>query len=166
MHSMSEILETELPGIGKRFTLQLEEGGELAVVVRKSGDKDLYFREEPGAEPIAVSLADAEARRLAAILTGGFWQPTPIDMFRAALAKKAGLETVTVVGNSPIVGRRIVELDVRRRTGCSIVAILREDGSSLPNPASDTAVAGNDILVVIADAEGVAKLEDLVTAGP
>jgi len=162
---MPEILETELPGIGRRFTLPIETGGELAVVVHKSGDKDLYFREPGAGDPVAVSLSDSEARRLAAVLTGGFWQPSPIDMFRAALAKKAGLETVTVVGGSPVVGRRILDLDVRRRTGCSIVAILREDGSSLPNPAPDTPVEANDILVVIADAEGVAKLEDFVHAG-
>jgi TrkA domain protein len=162
---MPEILEAELPGIGRRFTLPLESGGELAVVVHKSGDKDLYFREPGGDDPVAVELGDAEAKRLAAVLTGGFWQPSPIDMFRAALAKKAGLETVTVLGASPIVGRKITDLEIRRRTGCSIVAILREDGSSLPNPAPDTAVEANDILVVIADAEGVAKLEDLVHAG-
>lgn len=162
---MPEILETELPGIGRRFTLPIESGGELAVVVHKSGDKDLYFREPGADEPVAVALDDAEARRLAAVLTGGFWQPSPIDMFRAALAKKAGLETVTVVAGSPVISRRISDLDVRRRTGCSIVAILREDGSSLPNPLPETAVETNDILVVIADAEGVAKLEDLVHAG-
>jgi TrkA domain protein len=162
---MPGILEAELPGIGRRFTLPLESGGELAVVVHKSGDKDLYFREPGGDDPIAVELGDGEAKRLAAVLTGGFWQPSPIDMFRAALAKKAGLETVTVLGASPIVGRKITDLEIRRRTGCSIVAILREDGSSLPNPAPETAVEANDILVVIADAEGVAKLEDLVHAG-
>jgi len=162
---MPEILEAELPGIGRRFTLPLEAGGELAVVVHKSGDKDLYFREPGGDDPTAVALSDAEAKRVAAVLTGGFWQPSPIDMFRAALAKKAGLETVTVLGSSPIITRKIADLDIRRRTGCSIVAILREDGSSLPNPAPDTAVEANDILVVIADAEGVAKLEDFVHAG-
>ena len=162
---MPEILEAELPGIGRRFTLPLESGGELAVVVHRSGDKDLYFREPGGGDPTAVSLSDPEAKRVAAVLTGGFWQPSPIDMFRAALAKKAGLETVTVLGSSPIVGRKIADLDIRRRMGCSIVAILREDGSSLPNPAPETAVDANDILVVIADAEGVAKLEDLVHAG-
>ena len=162
---MPEILETELPGIGRRFTLPLEAGGELAVVVHKSGDKDLYFREPGADDTAAVSLDDAEARRLAAILTGGFWQPSPIDMFRAALAKKAGLETVTVVGGSPFIGKRIVNLDIRRRTGCSIVAILRGDGSSVPNPSPDSAIEVNDILVVIADAEGVAKLEDLAASG-
>jgi len=162
---MSEILETELPGIGRRFTLSLESGGELAVVVHRSGDKDLYFRDPSIESPVVASLDDAEARRLAAVLTGAFWQPSPIDMFRAALAKKAGLETVTVEGGAPIVGRRILDLDVRRRTGCSIVAILRSDGTSLPNPAPDTAVESGDILVVIADAEGVARLEDFVHTG-
>ena len=73
---MPEILETELPGIGRRFTLPLETGGELAVVVHKSGDKDLYFRENERADPLAVTLSDAEARRVAAVLTGGFWQPS------------------------------------------------------------------------------------------
>lgn len=162
---MPEILETELPGIGRRFTLPLETGGELAVVVHKSGDKDLYFRENERADPLAVTLSDAEARRVAAVLTGGFWQPTPIDMFRAALAKKSGLETVTVLPGSSAVGQAIDALDIRRKTGCSIVAILRSDGTSVPNPAPETEIAGNDILVVIADASGVAKLEALVTEG-
>ncbi len=162
---MPEILETELPGIGRRFTLPLETGGELAVVVHKSGDKDLYFRENERTDPSAVTLSDAEARRVAAVLTGGFWQPTPIDMFRAALAKKSGLETVTVLPGSAAVGRAIEALEIRRRTGCSIVAILRSDGTSVPNPAPATEIDANDILVVIADAAGVAKLEDLVSEG-
>ena len=162
---MPEILETELPGIGRRFTLPLETGGELAVVVHKSGDKDLYFKENEREDALAVTLSDAEARRVAAVLTGGFWQPTPIDMFRAALAKKSGLETVTVLAGSSAVGKDIEALEIRRRTGCSIVAILRSDGSSVPNPGPETDIEANDILVVIADAAGVAKLEDLVSEG-
>jgi TrkA domain protein len=162
---MPEILETELPGIGKRFTLPLETGGELAVVVHTSGDKDLYFRENERTDALAVTLSDAEARRVAAVLTGGFWQPSPIDMFRAALAKKSGLETVTVLPGSGVVGHAIEALDIRKRTGCSIVAILRSDGTSVPNPSPETPIDANDILVVIADAAGVAKLEDLVAEG-
>ena len=67
----------ELPGIGKRFDIDLGRGGgpRVSVVVRRSGTRDLYVFDSHGDEPAAViELTEEQARKVAAVLTGTFFE--------------------------------------------------------------------------------------------
>lgn len=65
-----------------------------------------------------------------------------------ALLREADLETVTLAVGSPAVGRLIRELELRTRTGASIVGIAR-NGANLINPGPDEELqAGDQVLLL------------------
>jgi CPA2 family monovalent cation:H+ antiporter-2 len=80
-------------------------------------------------------------------------QPPPaksaqtIEPFETFL-KDAELKTVTVSSASPIQGKLIRDLDLRPRTGASIVAIERA-GRSIVNPAPDEELRVGDTLLLL-----------------
>jgi TrkA domain protein len=159
---MSEITETELPGIGKRFKMDLKKGGTLTVVVRLDGERDVYFREEEEAEPEVFSLTELEAREVSSILVGTYYRLRPLEMLEEALEHKAGLHSVQVPRSTTVAGKPIGELDIRKRTEASIVAIVRDDGTSIPNPDPGTTIEKDDMLVVIGTVESIDRLKVLL----
>lgn len=159
---MSEITETELPGIGKRFKLNLRKGGMLTVVVRLDGDRDVYWRETEDAEPVVYSLTELEAREVSSILVGTYYKLSPLEMLEEAMEHKAGLHSVNVPRSTSVAGVAIGELDIRKRTESSIVAIVRNDGTSIPNPDPGTTIERDDVLVVIGTVEAVDRLKALL----
>jgi len=65
-----------------------------------------------------------------------------------ALSREADLETVTLAADSPAAGKLIREIELRTRTGASIVGIER-DGTNLVNPGPDEELQpGNQILLL------------------
>ncbi len=65
-------------------------------------------------------------------------------------------DTFLVLPESHADGKSLLELDIRRKSGASILSIVR-DGKPLVNPPPDTLLKGGDILVVIGthrDVEG------------
>jgi TrkA domain protein len=159
---MSEIIETELPGIGKRFKMDLKKGGTLSVVVRLDGDRDVYYRQSGDEEPNVFSLGELEARQVSSILVGTYYRLHPLEMLEKTLESKAGLHSVQVPRSTPVAGKRIGDLDIRKRTETSIVAIIRDDGTSIPNPDPSTAIERDDMLVVIGTAEGIDRLKAMI----
>jgi CPA2 family monovalent cation:H+ antiporter-2 len=64
------------------------------------------------------------------------------------MLREANLETVTVTPASPAAGKLIRELQLRTRTGASIVGIERK-GASLINPGPDEELqAGDQVLLL------------------
>ncbi|CAN5860545.1 cation:proton antiporter [soil metagenome] len=73
------------------------------------------------------------------------------------------LTWVTLPTTSTIVGRTIKELEIRRRTGASVVAVVQPAGL-LPNPASDHRFEAGDNVGVLGDPQQVAAFQTLVAA--
>jgi CPA2 family monovalent cation:H+ antiporter-2 len=79
-------------------------------------------------------------------------QPAPraehLPVALPALLREADLEAVTLAADSPAAGKLIRELELRTRTGASIVGIER-GGASLINPGPDEELQpGNQILLL------------------
>ncbi len=163
---MSDIVEMDLPGIGKKFTLSTASGATIAVISHLDGRRDIYYVKEGGDEesPTVFSLTDEEARKLSAVLGDTFFKPTPIDILRTALASKTQIGLVRVFKASPATGKTLKELDIRRQTGASVLALQRGD-QTLPNPSSATKIEGGDILIIMGNEEELKKLEALVGKG-
>lgn len=66
----------ELPGIGKRYDLDLGRPAErISVVVRNDGNRDLYVFASQSGDPTAViELTEVQARKLGALLGGTFFE--------------------------------------------------------------------------------------------
>lgn len=66
----------ELPGIGKRYDVDLDSADQrVSVVVRSGGIRDLYVFTSASADPTAVlELTEEQARKLGAVLAQTFFE--------------------------------------------------------------------------------------------
>src|SRR5262249_58618499 len=84
-----DLRETRLPGIGSKFTLRLDAGGRLAIILHNDGKRELYFfrrgdDDEPGA---VIELDDDEARQLGAVIGGAYERPQIVEDLQMALGE-------------------------------------------------------------------------------
>ncbi|MEV1008744.1 potassium transporter TrkA [Streptomyces sp. NPDC049881] len=66
----------ELPGVGKRYDIDLGRPDQrISVVIRSGGVRDLYVFASESADPTAViELAEEQARKVAAVLSATFFE--------------------------------------------------------------------------------------------
>jgi monovalent cation:H+ antiporter-2, CPA2 family len=65
-----------------------------------------------------------------------------------SILRDADLETITIAGNSPAAGKLIHELELRTRTGASIVGIERK-GTNIINPSADEELQSGDHVLLL-----------------
>jgi voltage-gated potassium channel len=70
-------------------------------------------------------------------------------------------EQIEVSGACRAVGQSIRELEVRERTGASIVAVSKKDGEMQTRPGPDTVLGEGDVLIGVGTSEEIRALEDL-----
>jgi K+:H+ antiporter subunit KhtT len=146
-----DIFEVALPGIGRRYTLPAADGARVVVVIHHSGRRDLYAF-PPGApgdhtSSVSISLTDDQARRLGAVLGGAYFKPAVVADVETVIGNLL-IDWVTVRADSPATDHSIAELEIRRRTRMTVVAILRDDTAVLA-PEPDERIRVGDRLVVV-----------------
>ncbi|MCU4750428.1 hypothetical protein OB919_00285 [Halobacteria archaeon AArc-curdl1] len=68
-----DVKETVLPGVGKRYELYLDANRSIAILVRSSGERQVYFREHPDEDyEEQYALTDSQARTLGLFLVGAY----------------------------------------------------------------------------------------------
>lgn len=142
-----DIQEHDLPGIGRRFDLEDAGGTAVQVVIHHSGRRDLYVGGGGRERASVTTFTDGQARRLGAILAGAYFAPVAAEEVQQVIDDLL-IDWVTLHDRSPAAGRSIRELEVRRRTGMTIAAILR-DGHADIAPDPDVVLHVRDRLVVI-----------------
>ncbi len=71
-----DIRETRLPGVGIKYTLPLDGGGRVTVILHNDGQREIYWFSRGDDDPRAViRLDDDEARQLGAVLGGAYERP-------------------------------------------------------------------------------------------
>ncbi len=73
------------------------------------------------------------------------------------------LSWVTIKANSPVIGRSIQELQVRKQTGVSIVAVLRK-GALLMNPEPDFQFQADDLIGVVSETTQLDRFLELTSS--
>ncbi|MFN3870690.1 MAG: cation:proton antiporter regulatory subunit [Aquificaceae bacterium] len=142
-----EIRETDLPGIGKKYSFRLREGRDLVLVIYHTGRREIYLMEED--EPSCVfDLTEEEAKELGFLLAGALYQPIKTEKMELVL-KEVVMEWVRVEVGSNFINKTIAELQIRRTTGVSVIAIDRK-GSIIPSPDPyKEKIELGDILIVV-----------------
>lgn len=159
-----QIREATLPGIGQKYSLATVEGDEVVIVIHTTGKRELFrFTAERDEPESVLELSDEEAHKVGAILGGSYFQPVREEAM-LQIMQGLHLRWVRVERGSRLVGRTIRDLEVRRRTGASVIAIARES-SHVPNPSPDETFAAGDTIIVIGREEQVLAFEAL-TARP
>ncbi len=155
------INEQDLPGIGRRFEVVVGRGQHVVLVIHHSGRRDLYVMERHSDQPrCAVELTDDEARRIGAILGGAFYKPSVMEEIEDIVGEFV-VDWVTLGEESPAVGRSLMDLQLRRRSGMSVIAIIRGK-TTITGPAPSEVLQAGDRLVVVGRHEDVPRFVDLV----
>lgn len=161
---MVEIEATRLPGVGMRHDLVTEAGRRLAVITRHSGRRELllYDEADPDSARVVVQLSEDERTALVDLLGGAHVTATLGELQQQV--QGLAIDWLPIARDWFADGHTIAETALRRRTGVSIVAILR-DGQTIPSPGPDATLRAADTIVVVGTPEGIEQASVVLQAG-
>ena len=150
---------TRLPGIGTKLDLRDDDGQPVAVIRRLDGFVELYQGDRP-----LVRLDEATADSLGAFLGGHVSVPAELTERMAGVLGGLELDWVRLPANAHGAGRSVGELQVRQRTGVTIVAVLR---GSVPivDVGPDTVLRAGDEVVYTCRHQDDDSFRDYVLRG-
>lgn len=156
------VYESDLPGVGKKFEVELGDDQRLVIVTHNTGKREVFIKEHEGSDSEKLfELPDRLARTVGTILEGAYFQPIQTERVQTMLAEGTFLEWYNVDAGSEIAGQTLADARVRERTGVSIVAVQRED-DLVPSPSPETVIKPGDTLVAIGSQENIRQFEPLI----
>jgi len=151
---MTDVNETQLPGVGLRHEFVCESGQRVGLITRHSGRRELLVLDEDDPDYVAESVAlNPEEARVLADLLGGSTLAERFDDLRQHIAGLS-IDWLPVSPRSRFVGAALGATEMRTRTGVSVIAILRA-GSAIPAPGPDDVLRAADTVVVVGLADGI-----------
>jgi len=157
------VYETDVPGVGKKFEVELGGDERLVVLLHHDGKREIFHKSDPDVDAERLfTLPGQLAREVGAILQGAYFQPVETDNVAVPLGE-AIIEWLDVSDGSPLVDQTLAESGVRKQTGVSVIAIQR-GAETVPNPGPDETIAAGDILVTLGTREELSALEAFVEA--
>lgn len=150
-----EFKETDLPGIGKKFSIITAKGDKVAVVIHLTGKREIfYFEEGDFDDPVCdIVLNEEEANQLGSVLMGAYFKPEQEKM-KEVLLHNLAIEWVKVTEDSPLANKSIAQSQIRKKTGVTIISIIRGD-KSIINPLPDEIIYPGDELVLVGTREQI-----------
>ena len=157
-----DVREVTLPGVGKKFVMPLRDGGNLAIVVKPDGERQMYHFLEDDDRPSDVFKLDRDESQQLANLLGGAMTSAP-DLEKLELALGAlEIEWVTLERDAALAGRTLQNFPLRTQTGASVVAIMRGD-EAIPNPGVDTVFEPGDTVLIVGSHEQCEAARELIS---
>ncbi|WP_336035901.1 cation:proton antiporter regulatory subunit [Halobacterium yunchengense] len=158
------IYEADVPGVGKRYEVEVDDGERAVVIVHHDGKRELFRRPDPDADAEKLfEFTSEQAREVATSLEGTDFQPLDLDAVDVPLGG-AIIEWVEVPDGSPLAGETFADANIGRHTGVTVAAIQRGD-ETIGNPGADTTLEPGDILVVIGSRDEQDALASLLETG-
>jgi TrkA domain protein len=150
--------EVALPGVGRKFTITVQSGDRLVIVVHTSGKRELqYFEAGEEDEPTAaLDLTDEEAREVGAILAGVLFHPEAVGDTQSKLVQKV-IEWIKVLPGSRLAGKRVGEIPLP--PGAHLLAVDRPGAPLVPNPGPEVVLEVGDTLVLAGSREALEALK-------
>ena len=163
---MSTISESNLPGIGRKFQIETLSGDRLVIVIHDDGQREVYHftRKNPDRAASVVTLSDGEARQFAGIVGGLTYVPKALPTTEVVLEDLV-LEWFTIEQGAASTGKTIRDLQVRTRTGASIVSLIEPNRVTRTNPEADTVLNEGATLILAGDRRSLARLKHLLVHG-
>ena len=152
-----KLKETDLPGIGKKFSIITSHKDKIDVIIYINGKRELFiFEKDDYDEPVAnVVLNEEEANQLGSILMGVYFKPET-EKTKECLLKNLVIEWIEVDKNSPLVNHSLKDLQIRQKTGAIVISIIRGD-KTIINPPPDEIIREGDTLVLAGSKEQIEK---------
>lgn len=155
------VRESDLIGIGKKFQIQTEAGDHMVVVIHDDGRRELYrYDDEENESRCVMTLSDEESRQVAGIIGGLSYKPKALEKVEVALDDLI-IEWIKVEISGNAINKSIGQLEVRKKTGASVIAALRE-GDTVINPGPDYVILPNTTLVVAGKRNHIRLLKEIL----
>jgi len=158
---MSIVRESELIGIGKKYQVETEAGDNMVVVIHDDGRRELYrYDDEENESRCVMTLSDEESRQIAGIIGGLSYKPKALETMEVAL-DDLQIEWYKVTREEGSINKTIGELEVRQKTGVSIIAAIKEE-ETIINPGPNYVIQAGVTLVVAGKRTGIKSLKQLL----
>ncbi len=158
---MSIVRESDLIGIGKKFQIETDAGDNMVVVIHDDGRRELYrYDDEEHESRCVMTLNDDESRQIAGIIGGLSYKPKALETIDVAL-DDLRIEWYKVEGKNEGAGKTIGELEVRQRTGASIIAWIRDDDTVI-NPGPSYLISPGTTLVIAGKKNNIKLLKEIL----
>ncbi|MGF7185670.1 TrkA domain protein [Desulfitispora alkaliphila] len=156
-----QVKATDLPGVGKKYTMETAEGQSFIIIIHHSGHRELYFMEEcDDDEPcFSVDLNDEEARKIGAIMMGADYQPV-VDEKMEIVRKNILIEWIKLKAEAPIANMKLGDAKIRSKTGATVIGIERNK-EIIGSPEITELLLPGDILMVVGKKDQIKKFEQL-----
>lgn len=163
---MKLVKEKDLPGIGRKYMLDARSGDKLVVIVHDDGRRELYhfYHEDPNESISMVTLDDEESRCIASILGGMAYRPRDLDTVEVALGDMV-LEWYKIENGAFAIGKTIGDMQIRKRTGGTIIAMVRENQNKTINPDPQLVLEADATVVILGEREQVRAAKKLIFNG-
>jgi TrkA domain protein len=160
---MPDIEETLLPGVGVRHEFTTAMGERVAVLTHRTGRREVavYDRDDPDECRTVLHLSVEDTGALAELLGTSHVSEA---VRTAQRLEGLAIDWVTVPGTSEYVGATIGDGAFRTRTGASIVAIIRDETTTIAAPGPDSRFAAGDVVVAVGTPSGLERLRSLLAS--
>lgn len=155
------VYEADLPGVGKKFEVELDGDRRLVIVIHNTGRREVFVRPDPDADAERLfDLSDRLARQVGTILEGAYFQPIRTDTIDTVLSDDTLIEWAKVATDSPLAETTLAETRLRQEIGVSVIAIQRGE-ETITNPEPETRIEPDDTLVVLGSQTACRRLDEL-----
>jgi TrkA domain protein len=163
---MSTIHETDLPGIGHKFQIITRSGDKLVIVVHDDGRREVYHfdYDDPDESISMITLDDNEARQVAAIMGGMIYKPKALETIEVALGDLI-IEWYKVEPGFIGIGKTIGELEVRKKIGATIIALVDPDHTKIINPGPDNVIKEGATMVIVGEKDQIKRCKAMIAKG-
>ncbi|TYL35984.1 potassium transporter TrkA [Natronococcus pandeyae] len=158
------ITESDLPGVGKKFQIDLDDGQTLVVVIHNTGQRDVFLKPDEDADSEKLfELSDQLARTVGTILEGAYFQPIKTEDKETTLGDGTSIEWFDVPAGSPLAGESIADILADERIDVAVVAVQRGD-DVIPASTAEKRIEGSDTIVAVGETTALDQFESMLEA--
>src|SRR3954447_26853769 len=143
---MPEIEETLLPGVGVRHEFTTADGERVSVLTHRTGRREIavHDRGDPDQSRTVLRLSVEDAAALAEVLGTSHVSEA---VMTAQRLEGLAIDWGTVLDRSTFAGATIADGEFRTKTGALIVAIIRDETTTIAAPGPDSRFEAGDVVV-------------------